>query len=480
VLTRPNAARGPQVVYSSTRAARLGIHPGMPLAEALAMDLNVHVVEENRERDEEALKSLATWVERFSPIVGIEEVAERPCLLLDVSACAAYFRGEDQFLRRVHEEMAGEGWIARIALADSLSAAWALAHYGRTPYLSLPGATENDLRSLPVAALRLPDETLGLFARLGIERIEQLMALPRASIPARFSSQVLLRLDQALGQVAELFVPHRLLPEIRAVHSFEYGVDRTEVIHEALEQLMERLHQLLESRGLGARQLECWFHQETAAPLRLEINFLYPCRSVSHLRSLLDTRLEQIQAEEPIWSIGLRVTIAEPVGENQLELFETESLRRENLSKLVDRLSNRLGCAAVTRASLVADAQPEYAYRLDPMVTNAERGTRKADPMLFQAPSPEVRDKRPVCLWSAPVPIAAMSVVPDGPPLQFCWDGTDYRVNRSWGPERIETGWWREADVHRDYYVVATHLESRFWLFRSRDDGRWFLHGCFD
>jgi len=71
-------------------------------------------------------------------------------------------------------------------------------------------------------------------------------------------------------------------------------------------------------------------------------------------------------------------------------------------------------------------------------------------------------------------------VVPDGPPLRFTWAGVDYVVARSWGPERIEAGWWRGQDVRRDYYVVATQLGNRFWLFRWPADGRWFLHGSFD
>jgi protein ImuB len=56
----------------------------------------------------------------------------------------------------------------------------------------------------------------------------------------------------------------------------------------------------------------------------------------------------------------------------------------------------------------------------------------------------------------------------------------EYRVTCSRGPERIETGWWRGQDVRRDYYAVATRAGSRFWIFRRREDSRWFLHGCFD
>ena len=73
-----------------------------------------------------------------------------------------------------------------------------------------------------------------------------------------------------------------------------------------------------------------------------------------------------------------------------------------------------------------------------------------------------------------------MALVPDGPLVKFHWAGADYQIRSLSGPERIETGWWRGADIRRDYYVVTTQLGTRFWLFRRRDDGCWFLHGCFD
>jgi protein ImuB len=72
-----------------------------------------------------------------------------------------------------------------------------------------------------------------------------------------------------------------------------------------------------------------------------------------------------------------------------------------------------------------------------------------------------------------------MSVVPGGPPLRFEWNKENYVVAHYWGPERIETGWWRGCDVARDYYLVETAEGKRFWLFRRRSDEHWFLHGSF-
>ena len=55
------------------------------------------------------------------------------------------------------------------------------------------------LGSLPVEALRLDALIVESLRDVGIERIAQLATKPRGSLQTRFGSEVLLRLDQALG-----------------------------------------------------------------------------------------------------------------------------------------------------------------------------------------------------------------------------------------------------------------------------------------
>jgi protein ImuB len=86
---------------------------------------------------------------------------------------------------------------------------------------------------------------------------------------------------------------------------------------------------------------------------------------------------------------------------------------------------------------------------------------------------------RPLVLHHPPLALHAVSIVPDGPPISFEWNGRVHRVARQWGPERIETGWWRGRSLRRDYYRVETTTGLRFWLFRRLEDGQWNLHGEF-
>jgi protein ImuB len=47
-------------------------------------------------------------------------------------------------------------------------------------------------------------------------------------------------------------------------------------------------------------------------------------------------------------------------------------------------------------------------------------------------------------------------------------------------PERIESGWWDDAEVERDYYTAVDARGVRLWVFRERTaPHRWFLHGVF-
>jgi protein ImuB len=83
------------------------------------------------------------------------------------------------------------------------------------------------------------------------------------------------------------------------------------------------------------------------------------------------------------------------------------------------------------------------------------------------------------------VPVPFSDSAADGapvvePPRQFCLAGKQYRLARHWGPERIETGWWRGQSAGRDYFRVETATGSRYWLFRRLRDGKWFLHGTFE
>ena len=107
-------------------------------------------------------------------------------------------------------------------------------------------------------------------------------------------------------------------------------------------------------------------------------------------------------------------------------------------------------------------------------------------------PTPLVQP-RPLRLLTQPVRLpggghmyrwsASRFLSPAGRHAAWSWS-----ADRAWGPERIETGWWRGghhvpmvvAGVARDYYRIETAAGRCYWVFRRLPAGPWFLHGMFD
>src|SRR5258705_10721303 len=94
---------------------------------------------------------------------------------------------------------------------------------------------------------------------LGIGTIGQLMKLPRASLPARFGPQLLMRLDQALGRMDEPLVALCYQAPVEARIDFEGPIDALETIWSAFAEMVKEIIRQLAARGCGARKMEIDF-----------------------------------------------------------------------------------------------------------------------------------------------------------------------------------------------------------------------------
>jgi protein ImuB len=326
---------------------------------------------------------------------------------------------------------------------------------------------------------------------LGLTTIGELLALPRQSLSSRFGPGLLLRLDQLLGEASELIQPHHPPPVFQAEWLLEHPTQRREEVGLILEQLVERVANQLSQRQEGAVQLACRLDVAGHEPLRFTVGLYRPTASHKHLLELVQMQLERLRLRGAIGRVGLAVLQTSPLEMHQAQLFDDVSLRSSRAQALLlDRLSSRLGAQAVLQPLLRSDALPERGARLVAATNretgkrgtrNAERGTKRKPPLI---PRCELRvpssSSRPLVLLSPPVAIETTAVAPDGPPARLWYENREHRVARHWGPERIETAWWRGRIVRRDYYRVETATGQRFWLFRELREGGWFLHGNYE
>jgi len=105
----------------------------MMLAEALATAPALVHVEEDLDADRQALTQLAEWSLRYSPVVGLEDAVAPSSLFIDTGGSAACFGGEEALLQKASTEFEANGWVVRVAIADTIGTAWAFAHFLPSP-----------------------------------------------------------------------------------------------------------------------------------------------------------------------------------------------------------------------------------------------------------------------------------------------------------------------------------------------------------
>jgi protein ImuB len=470
--------RGERVKVCSSAAWKQGVRPGMPLTEAVALfpdEKSVHVSAHNPTLDRRWLARIAAWCERFSPLVGWDsQLPEPDALYLDITGIGVLFGGEESLAKELRTGIAQRQLSVRLGVADTIGAAWAVACATSSATLVPTDRLEAALAPLPIAVLRLNESTLTTLGHLGITIVSELLALPRAALSSRFGPELLQRIDQALGNTEELIQPHRPAPPLQTEWIFEIPTDHFETVECVLRQLVDRLASELAQRQQGAAGLECRLDCAGHEPLRLGVGLYRPTASARHLWDLLRMQLERLRIPAAVGRLEMSVVRAVPLVVEQACLFDDLSLQHvREAAALLDRLSSRLGDEAVLQPRLRADALPERAVVLLPAVSLTHK---KAPP----GPSRFAVSHRPLTLFSPPVPLEVTAVSPDGPPVRFFHDHQELRVLRHWGPERIQTGWWRGKCVQRDYYRVETTVGARYWLFRQLQDGQWFLHGVFE
>src|SRR5688572_26371878 len=120
-------AHGPRIAAANDAGLAAGARPGMPLTDARTLCPALRVVPSDPDGDRAFLERLALWAQRWGPWAALDEPDG---LLVDVSAVAHLFGGEADLLADAHDRFAAQGLIARVAIAPTAGAAWALAHYG--------------------------------------------------------------------------------------------------------------------------------------------------------------------------------------------------------------------------------------------------------------------------------------------------------------------------------------------------------------
>lgn len=438
-------------------AEKAGLHRGMGFSDARAFCRDLQSRPADIKADARFLHMLARWSKRYCPWVGLEG---RDGLALNIVGSAHLFGGEEAMLDDMRLRLGRSGIGARIGLADTRGAAWAMAHYGHGGI-----CTEPRLAVLPIAALRLDEKTVTGLQRLGIRTIADVVALPRATLTRRFGRDVLLRLDQALGDQPEDISPLSEAPHYGVRMTLPEPIGLTGDVMAGTERLLARLCDKLKANEKGARILLLTLRRVDQESQQVELRLAQPLHDAARILPLFERGVNEVDAGFGIDQIRLAATQVENRPSQQISHIRGK--HEDKLDDLITRIGVRIGLENVQRF-LPADSHiPERSFIISPAAYSKPEGS-------WATPQP-----RPLRLFS-PEHIAAHGT---RPPARFRWRRMSFSTGRATGPERIAPEWWL-ADGNwrsglRDYWKVDTKEGRRLWLFYTPQSPNWYVQGEF-
>jgi protein ImuB len=467
-----------QLTAVDERAARNGLHPGLPLSDARARMPALDVVDADEEADSRLVEAIADWCDRFTPLVAINPPHG---LYLDISGCAHLFGGEASLMQTLCDFMRTHEISTNVAIAGTAIAANALA-IGAAGSIVENGNEADAVASLPVTTLSIGEKAIYALKRAGLKTIGEVADRSSSELTARFGAAFTFLLEQALGNNSQPITPRRPLPDYVAERRFAEPVATAEVIHCTISSLASTLENLLEERGQGARKLEASFFRTDGAVRHIVLETARPLRDARTVAAYYAERLD-VLADPIDPGFGFDLVRLSALHMEALEHravgFDTAQ-DEEEIAALIDRLSARFGSSRVSRFHAQNTHIPEIAMLACP----AQRGASVSawPQMRLENETP----RRPLHMLAPPEPINATAEIPEGPPRQFVWRRSLHKVVNVEGPERIAMEWWRDAEAKtRDYFQVEDEGGRRFWLYRDgiyhreTNEPRWFLHGLF-
>jgi len=450
-----------KVLLSNSAAISAGIGPGLSVNAALALLPMLALEQRDVPCEQRTLLRLAAWAEQFTSFVA---VVAPTVLLLELAGSVRLFDGLQALRQSISAGLGEQGFSAALAIAPTPLAATWLAKAGHRACIQDTANLTGAVSVLPVSCLGWPRSVYDSLYGMGISCVGDCLRLPRQGFAKRFGASRLLELDRGLGRLPDPRVSYRSPERFSAEYELAEEINDSELILNACETLLQKLERFLLTRQLAVQRLMFSFFHLQHPAMSVSLGCVQPDRAVKHWYDLLRLRFEQLTLRAPVIAIRLRAGQgqAASIGTGVLQ-FSKKDIERQSLSvgHLIERLGARIGSESVHGVTTVAEHRPQYAWR---------PGLSLDGLLECEAITGSGSINRPLWMLACPEPLAV------------CGDKPVYKgvLTLQDGPERLETGWWDNDGIARDYFVAVNAKGVRLWVYqnRSKDNG-WYLHGIF-
>ena len=434
--------RSRRVVIAANESARqAGIETGMDATRALLRQPELRLIDRSKSDERRAMRALADWSLQFSSTVHLEPA--RWLIWLEVGASLRYFAGLAALRARIAHGIAALHYTATIGIAPTLEAA---ALFSRDPDTQ-PVIRREDIEPhasrVNLALLSIENKVIEQLSASGLRTVGEVLAVPGNALARRFGADVTDYLQRLLGKHPDPRKSYRAAQSYRRRYEFADPLQSVEGLLFPLRRIMQEFEGYLRARDLAIQRVDVTLRHRDSPESSFSLHTSAPLRDASRLFALLREKLERTSWESPVSEVMVQAAEFHAPEILQGDFFDDSQRHSAGWAALLDKLRARLGDGAVRQLGLKDDHRPEQAW----CVVNDSGGLGQA------ATYPD----RPLWLLE-PIPIVR--------PTQL--------IGR---PERIEAGWWSDADTSRDYYLAISPEGARWWLYKEVGADQWFLHG---
>ena len=455
-------SRRRKILMANSRAAALGIRPGMPLGAAHALG-ELTVLTRNEPAEQRALDKLCLWAMQLSPQVS---PVPPDGLVLEIKGSLRLFKGLEGLLARLRHGLKALGYRVQYAVAPTPLAATLLARSDSRAIVLIEQDLMHRLASLPIETLRLEARHNEALASIGVNCVGDCRRLPRSGLARRFSPALNDMLDRLFGCTLDPRPAFAVPPSFETVVELPWELENAQALAIAGQRLLHELVGYLRASAALTRQLRWGLIGRDNSRTHFEVRLTRASRDFDHMFLLLRETLMRMTLKVPVRAIDLYVDdIIRGISPRTDDLFlEQNQEDEEAYAMFIDRLRSRCGERALRGLGLRSDHRPEYAW----CWRYPEVGTRK---FFSKAVDSGRAGARPLWLVKRATTLNTRHGRPE-------FDGPLQLVRER---ERIDTGWWDGRAIARDYFIATTTKGSRLWIYKELDgERRWRLHGIFD
>lgn len=416
----------------------------------------------------EQIRSLAHWAYQFTPSVCLHMPLDGQSagLLLEVQPSLTLFGGLSALCDRIQAGLSDMGYTAQMGVSITATSAWWLCRHP-TPHsvrITESSSLLKLLPELPVGVLDQAHTHGGTWHACGINRIADLLQLPRTGLARRFGTSLLSELDLGFGRKADT---HRWIqppPVFQRQTEMPFHTHSLQGILGCATPLLDALECWLTGQRAATRCLVFTFRHDRDHHTQREIRSAQAHSRAKTWRQLLQDELTREPLCSEVTDLCLEVSALEPLADHTGALFPGLAEQQQAWEQLLSRLHARLGAEHLQGLRSRPDPRPEKAQQLyaTHLSSPAKRTPEPASTGPLRLPRP---------LWFLPEPRRLRP--PPGPD----------RLTLLAGPERIEFGWWDGNAVERDYFIAQDSEQRQLWVFRQKpgtgERAHWYVQGLF-